>query len=142
MPVEGEDTRHQSLLLDYIPGQPVNLEKFLLPLWFRIRSESGEFICKAWGLCLEGAILVYDPIKDQPDLIPIEGCMNDLSWAETMSMKELSELVLRPWEWQMRRMSQGRRGEEEGSLTDNKTDNGPNGRRVPRTFGIGVIPSM
>ena len=79
MPMEGEDPRHQSLLLDYVPRQPVNLEKLLPLLWFRIRSESGELICKTWGLCLEWMIQVYDPIKDEPDWIPIEGCMNNLS---------------------------------------------------------------
>ena len=48
-------------------------------LWFCVRSELGELICKAWGLHLEGAILAYDPIKDEPDWIIIKGCMNDLS---------------------------------------------------------------
>ena len=48
-----------------------------------------------------GAILVYGPIKDEPDWIPIEGCMNDLLQAETTSAKELSELALQPWEREM-----------------------------------------
>ena len=87
-PMLGEDPGHQSHLLDYVPRQPVNLEKMLVSLWFHIQSESGEVICKARGLYLEGVILVYDPIKDEPDWIPIEGCMNDLSWAEITSAKD------------------------------------------------------
>ena len=47
VPMEGEDPRHQSLILDYVPGQPVNLEKLLLPLQFQVKYESGELICKA-----------------------------------------------------------------------------------------------
>ena len=100
-PAVGEDPECQSLLLDYVPGELVNLEKMLPPLQFHIRSKLGQLICKAWGLHLEGVILVYDPIKDEPDWIPIEGCMNDLSQVEIASVNELSGLGLRPWERKM-----------------------------------------
>ena len=140
---EGEDLGHQSLVLDYVPGQPVNLEKLLPPLWFCIQSESGELICKAWGLHLEGVILVYDPIKDEPDCIPIKGCMNDLSWVEAASAKELSELVLWPWEWEMHGAPQDGRGKEEdmeGSPTD-ETDKGPDGWESPTDSGDSLATS-
>ena len=64
--------------------------------------------------------------------------MNDLSWVEIASMKELSGLVLQPWEWKMHGAPQGGRAEEEGtegSLTDNETDDGPNGWESPTDSG-------
>ena len=111
------------------PQATCELGEVASTLQFRVRSESGELICKAWGLYLEGAILIYDPVKDELDWIPIERCMNDLSQAEAASAKELSELVLWSWEREMHGATQGRRSEEEdteGSPTD-KTDKGPDG---------------
>ena len=35
-PMEGEDPGHQSVIVDYVPRQVVDLEKLLPPLWFRI----------------------------------------------------------------------------------------------------------
>ena len=64
--------------------------------------------------------------------------MNDLLWLEITSMKELSGLVLWPWEWKTGRAPQVGRSEEEsmeGSPTDNETDNGPNGQESPTDSG-------
>ena len=44
VPVVREDTRCQSLQLDYVPGQPVNLGETLPPLWFCMKTASGELI--------------------------------------------------------------------------------------------------
>ena len=73
VPMVGEDPRCQSLQLDYIPRQPVNLGEILPPLQFHMKTESGELICKVQGLLLEGMILAYDLVSDEPDWIPIEG---------------------------------------------------------------------
>ena len=129
----GEDPGHQSLLLDYVLGQPVTLEKMLLPLQFRVRSELGELIYKAQDLHLEGAILVYNPVKDELDWIPIEECMNNLWQVEIASAKELSGLVLQPSEWKMCRAPQVGRGKEEGmeSGLTYETDDGPDGWESP-----------
>ena len=64
--------------------------------------------------------------------------MNNLSQAEITSLKEANGLVLQPWEWKMRRAPQAWRGEEEGTesgLTDNKTDDGPDGWESPTDSG-------
>ena len=63
--------------------------------------------------------------------------MNDLSRAEATSAKELSELVLQPWEQEMCGAPQGRRGKEEdteGSPTD-ETDKGPDSQESPTDSG-------
>ena len=104
MPTVGEDPRCQSLQLDYVPRQPVNLGEILPPLWFCVKTESGEFICKVWGLLLEGMILAYDLVNDESDWIAVEGCMGDLSQAKVTSAKELSELVMWPWERKVHRV--------------------------------------
>ena len=101
-----------------------------------MKTESGEFICKAQGLLLEGMILAYDPVNDELDWIPIEGCMGDLSQAAVTSTKEPSELVLQPWEWKVHRTPQVKRGKEEGTESspptdDNKTDDGTISRESP-----------
>ena len=95
-----------------------------------MKTESGEFICKAWGILLEGMTLAYNLVNDEPDWIPIEGCMGDLLQAEATSTKELSELVPQPWEWKACRALHVERGQEEGTESspptdDNKTDDGP-----------------
>ena len=101
VPAVGEDPGHQSLQLGYVPRQPVNLGEILPLLRFHIKTESGELICKVWGLLLEGMILAYNLVNDEPDWIPIEGCMGDLSQVEAASARELSELVLWPEEWKV-----------------------------------------
>ena len=92
------------------------------PLGFHMKMESGELICKVWGLLLEGMILASDPVSDELDWIPVEGCMGDLSRVEVTSAKELSELVLHPWEWKARRAPWVKRGEEEGMESSPPTD--------------------
>ena len=92
-PMVGKDPRCQSLQLDYVPGQPVSLGEILPPLQFHMKTKSGELICKVWGLLLEGTV------NDELDWIPIKGCMGDLSQVEIACTKELSGLVLWPWEW-------------------------------------------
>ena len=94
MPMVGEDPGCQSLQLDYVPIQPVKLGEILPPLQFHIKTESEELICKVQGLLLEEMILAYDLVNDEPDWVPIKGCMGDLSWVEIASAKELSGLVL------------------------------------------------
>ena len=63
---------------------------------------------------------------------------------EATSAKELSELVLQPWEQEMHGAPQGRRDKEEdteGSLTD-ETDEGPDGQESPTDSGDSHATSL
>ena len=63
--------------------------------------------------------------------------MNDLSQVEITSAKELSGLVLQPWEWKMHGAPQSGRGKEEGTESGptDETDNGPDGQESPTDSG-------
>ena len=61
--------------LTYIQGCIVDMGVCMLPMWFHVNDEAGEFLGYAWGLLFEGTILVYDPSTNKTEWVLVHGSM-------------------------------------------------------------------
>ena len=72
----------------YCQGQVVDLGPVMLAAQFWV-----TYLCTARALVFEGSILVYNPMLNEAEWIPMRGLANDLSWGEKRSMVALANYI-------------------------------------------------
>ena len=60
-------------------GHVVDLGPMMLAVQFPVTNEQGTYLCTTRALVFEGSILVYNPVINKAEWIPMRGLANDLS---------------------------------------------------------------
>ena len=76
-------------------GQVVDLGSMMLAVQFHVTNERGTYLCTMRALVFGGSILMYNPILNEAEWIPMGGLANDMSWGEERSVVTLANYVPR-----------------------------------------------
>ena len=132
----------------YHRGHAVDLSPVMLVTQFRVTDKVGMYLCAVRALVFKGSILVYNPARDEAELVPACGITNNLSWVEEKSAVALVNFVPHVFQEAARITALGTRhlmswpndsSSEDDEQDDEQEDDEPEGDEHEEAEGQGEV---